>query len=346
MSRARGAATLAALLAITTTGAAAAAPVSVPEWAPASAPASTTAQVRVDAHMHVHSPQILAFLPDYCSSPGRSGKCDPRFIAALTADDALAQLDAAGIATGQLMSTGYLAESPMMVPARTDAAQLLRGANAFTVNLATRNPRFRAFIGINPMTSTALPEIAHWAGNPHVAGVKIHVTNSRADLRAPEQLATLAGVFRACDAAGLAVAIHLRTFASDYGAVDVANFLRVVRPAAGDTPVQIAHAGGWGGLDGNTFAALGAFADALERDPALGRQLYFDLAMVFDQDTSQADLDRLAVLVRRIGVEHFLPGSDWPFSGDLDRYYGQTYPRLPLSEAEWRTLRSNVLPLR
>jgi predicted TIM-barrel fold metal-dependent hydrolase len=312
---------------------------------PAMGAATPLPPVRVDHHMHVHSPAILGFLPDYCSSSGRIGKCDPEFLKPYTVNDALAEMDKAGVRRGVLLSTAYLAESPMMQPPRADAADILRAANDWTVKVARTHPdRLAAFIGVNPITATAVPEIARWKGDPAVTGVKIHVTNSGVDLRNPDDIRKLAGVFRAAAASRLAIVIHMRTRAKDYGAQDVRIFLRDVLPAAGDTTVQIAHSGGWGGLDANTLDALGAFADAIEARPALRRHLFFDLAAVWDDKSSAADKARFVTLIRRIGLRQFLPASDWPFRHDLADYYGRNYPSLPLSDDEWAVIRSNVAP--
>ncbi len=295
--------------------------------------------VRVDHHMHVHSLAILGFLEGYCASPGRASPCPPAFTKPLTTDDLLKDMDAAGIRKGWLMSTGYLAQSPMMVPPAPDAVAILRAANDFTVAQARAHPdRLAAFIGVNPLTDDALPEIARWKSDPAVTGIKLHLTNSGLDLRAPDQAAKLAAVFRAAAGNGWIIMIHMRTRAEDYGARDVEIFLRDVLPAAGETPVLIAHAGGWGGTNRFTLGALSAFADAVERDPSLRGRLWFDLAQVFDDKTAPADLQALTDLIRRIGADRFVTGSDWPFAEDLKAYYAQTYPLLPLTADEWRAV--------
>ena len=180
------------------------------------------AQVRTDHHMHVHSPAILKMLPAYCASPGRKGACDARFTEPLTVDDLLAQMDKAGVQHGWLMSTAYLARSPMMVPALPDAAQITRDANDFTVGLARAHPdRLSTFIGLNPLAPDALDEIARWKGDCAVTGLKLHLTNSEVDLRDPAQVAKLAAVFKAAAGNGWTIMIHMRTRAADYGAQDL-----------------------------------------------------------------------------------------------------------------------------
>lgn len=305
----------------------------------AASPASDP--VRTDHHVHVHAPEILAFLPAYCASPGRIGACDPAFIEPRTVKDLLGNMDDAGVGTAWMMSTGYLAESPMMVPPLANAPALVHAANAFTVGQARAHPdRLVAFIGVNPLTPTALAEIAAWKDEPFATGVKIHLTNSDVDLRDPDQVFRLAAVFDAAAAAGMTIMIHMRTRAEDYGSRDVRIFAEQILPHAGTARVIIAHSGGWGGLDANTWEAMEGFRQVLAERPELKTNLYFDLAQVFDADTSQDDLARLVRVMRDIGVERFVAGSDWPFSGRLDGYLNGAMARLPLTPDETRALRT------
>lgn len=286
--------------------------------------------LRTDHHVHVHAPEILDYLPDYCASPARLGPCDPSFVHPYTPADLLAEMDEAGIDRAFLMSSGYLAESPMMSPPRPDAAELLHLANVFTVELAGEHPdRISAFIGLNPLTDTARAELEFWRGDPRVAGVKLHLTNSDVDLRDPAQVAQLAGVFAAAAQARMAIMIHMRTRAEDYGRRDVSIFLEQVLPHADGVPVIVAHSGGWGGLDDNTWDALEGFAE--HRETYASANLWFDLAQVLDLGTPSADLVRLERLMRKVGVERFVAGSDWPFSGNLRTYLDKTYGRLDLT---------------
>lgn len=255
-------------------------------------------------------------------------------------------MDKAGIKRALVLSTGYLPESPMMNPPPADAAKLMRAANDWTVNLVHDHPdRFRAFIAVDPLRPSALAEIARWKGNPAVTGLKLHLTSSGVDLRNDAHVAALARVFKAAGEAHWAILVHLRTQRGDYGAADVQRFIKGVLPAAAGTPVQIAHAGGWGGIDKATLSALGAFADGMRSDPPRFRQVWFDLSGVWTDTTSTPDKLALVALIRKIGLKHFLPGSDWPYNDtDLADYYGRVYPPLPLTPAEWTVIRTNVAP--
>lgn len=299
---------------------------------------------RVDHHVHVHSPTIRALLPQFCASVAKYGGCDAPTKSPLTETDLLAQMADAGIVRAILVSTGYLAVSKLMQPPRNNALQLLRSANAWTVEQAVQRPeRFRAFVAVDPLHPNAVDEIAFWRGKPGVAGVKIHLTSAAADLRKPGDLAKISSVFKASSDAGLPVLVHLRTMRMDYGAEDVHLFLEHVA-AVTKTPIQIAHAAGWGGVDAPTLQALNTFADALERQPARFGHVFFDLSGVWTEKTADQDLVALTSLIDRVGAQRFLPASDWPFSGQIKHYYDEVYPRLPLTVETWRTVLANVAP--
>ncbi|GLK49316.1 hypothetical protein GCM10017620_22890 [Brevundimonas intermedia] len=309
--------------------------------------AQTRIPVQTDHHVHVHSPAILEILPAYCSSPGRIGACDPAFVEPLTADDLLADMDEADVQTAWMMSTAYLAESPMMVPPLADAATRVHDANAFIVATAAAHPgRLIAFVSVNPLTPDALAEIETWRDAPFAEGLKLHLTNSGVDLRNPDHVRRLADVFDAASDARLTIMIHMRTRVEDYGARDVRIFVEQVLPHARNIPVVIAHSGGWGGLDANTWDALEGFRQILADQPDIFPNLFFDLAQVFDADTSSENRARLVDVMRSIGVERFAPGSDWPFSGPLDGYLNDAMGLLPLSSQEAEALRRRRIAVR
>jgi predicted TIM-barrel fold metal-dependent hydrolase len=302
--------------------------------------------VRVDHHVHLNSPAIQAFLPAFCEGMRRFGGCDAALTTPHSAEDLLTAMDRAGIQRALVLSDGYLPESPMVEPQRSDAADLMRAANDWTVKLARRYPnRLSAFVAVDPLQPTALPEIARWRGDPAVAGIKLHLTSSGVNLRKDSDIASLVSVFRAAAQARFAIVIHLRTQQMDYGAPDIWRFAEEVLPAAGDTPVQIAHAAGWSGIDSATLSALGAFADEIEANPHRFRHVWFDLSGVWTDKTSPSDKQALIALIRRVGPKHFLAGSDWPYNGDnLKDYYNRVYPELPLTQGEWAIIRSNIAP--
>jgi hypothetical protein len=80
-------------------------------------------------------------------------------------------------------------------------------------------------------------------------------------------------------------------------------------------------------------------------NPRRFRHVWFDLSGVWTDKSSAADKQTLVALIRRIGLRHFLPGSDWPYNGDnLADYYNRVYPDLLLTQSEWGIIRRNVAP--
>jgi hypothetical protein len=120
-------------------------------------------------------------------------------------------------------------------------------------------------------------------------------------------LQRFAAVFHAAASNHFAVVIHLRTQRMDYGAIDTRRFIEKVLPSAGNTPVQIAHAAGWSGIDAATLSALSAFADAMADNPERFRHVWFDLSDMWQpyldvirQNCSQAlhILDRFHIVAK------------------------------------------------
>jgi len=131
----------------------------------------------------------------------------------------------------------------------------------------------------------------------------------------------------------------------------VAIFLKDVAPYARGAPIQIAHAAAGGGIGPDTLSALGAFADAINHDPAATKNLFFDLAMVPDEMSNTqklaatpANIAALKVLIYRIGLKRFVLGSDWTYPLGLVRYYADEREALKLPDADWAILASNVAP--
>jgi predicted TIM-barrel fold metal-dependent hydrolase len=310
--------------------------------APLHAARGKPVSVTVDHHVHVRSPAIQAIMPAYCASAGKSSFCDNALAGSPSVDDLLRTMDAAGIRRARLMSTAYMAESPIMTAPLPDHVEIVRAANDFTVALARARPdRFEAYIAVNPVTSTALPEIARWRGDPHVAGLKLHLANSRFDYHNPEHVKALAEVFRAAASAHLRIMAHIRQGATGYGAPEARIFLNEILPSARGTTVQLAHIAGWGSIDTPTLDALGVFAGACEQDRSTCANLYFDLAAIDPAIVSDDKKIALVGLMRRIGLRHFVPASDWPVTRDLAAYYA-ALATLPLTPAEWKRVAHNV----
>jgi predicted TIM-barrel fold metal-dependent hydrolase len=306
----------------------------------------------VDHHMHIFSPEAARVLKISCARLGPV-KCPPEISKnPSTGQEAVQALDHAGIQTGVLLSTGYFFGSPTVADLKLDVPAETRAENTFVVDQAKGQcGRLIAFISVNPLAANALDEIAYWGRKGGATGLKLHLGNSHFDFRSPQQVRKLAAIFRLAARLEFAIVVHLETSVADFGARDIRTFLTEVAPFARRVPIQVAHAGGGGGADAHTLSSLGEFADAFERDPQDGKNIFFDLAMVPDEMSnttkiaaSADNIAKLKALMERIGLKRFVLASDWTYPLNLEKYYADEKAALNFSEHDWRLLASNVAP--
>lgn len=302
----------------------------------------------VDHHLHIQGPDVSDELRKKAErSPHIFAEISPEILKPHSGADALAALDEAGIVQGVLLSQAYSFSSPTATPG-IDIAALTRRENQYNVDAALASGgRLKTFIGINPFSSIAIEEVRYWAGREGVTGIKLHLSNSGFNPGSPDYLTTLASFFDEVRAVRLPLIIHVKS-ALKYAPSDTTHLIEQVLPHAGNQPIQIAHAGGGGGLDEPTVSALSLYADAIERKAPGAETLLFDLAVVLVRDVSDpvsADLlHRLADLIRRIGLSRFLVGSDWPSLCPPREHNRLMLSQIPLSPEEWRLILANRAP--
>jgi predicted TIM-barrel fold metal-dependent hydrolase len=305
-----------------------------------------TIQAIGDYHMHIQGPGISAELQ-------RLKAADPKIFEMMSDDmmhdrggaDAVRILDLAGIRQGTLLSVAYMFASPLLKPAPTDIAGLTRAENAFNVDARlSSDGRLKAFVSVNPIAPGAIEELTYWRNRPGVDGLKLHLANSGFNPRLPGDVEKLAGVFDFARSAALPIAIHVR-HAKDYSAEDARVFIDKVLSKAGDLSVQIAHGGSWGSLDQATIDTLSLYADAIERKAPGTKNLVIELALVvIDKKTDPALAAAFAKAMRRIGLDRFILGSDWPAIYTPGDYYALLRTQIPLEPEEWRTIFANEAP--
>jgi predicted TIM-barrel fold metal-dependent hydrolase len=148
----------------------------------------------------------------------------------------------------------------------------------------------------------------------------------------------------------MAIAVHFRASIGrkrPYGAAQVRLFLDQVLPMAPDVPVQIAHFAGSGPgyEDAPAQEAMSAFAAAVARHEPATRRLWFDVASIVDADISPATAAQVVRLIRQVGADRVLYGSDAAVGTNLrPREAWAAFRRLPLTPAELMTIANNVAP--
>ena len=292
-----------------------------------------------DHHQHVASPEMVVF-QGYANQG----------ITAITAENVIKLLDAAGIQKGVLLSTAYAYGRPGREP--QDEYTRVKAENDWVGAQAALYPkRLVAFCGFNPLKDYAVDEITRCARDPRLnRGIKLHFGNSDVQLEKPEHLEKLKAVFRAANANRMAIVVHARASISldrPYGAEQARLFLEQLMPLAANITVQIAHLAGSGpGYDDSLAdAALEVYIGAIAKHDPRTKNLWFDLTSNANPANSPERSALLAKRIRSIGVKRVLYGTDvtiGPFLSPRDSW--AEVCRLDLSDKEIKTVAKNKAP--
>lgn len=313
-----------------------------PRWNPPLPPAVA------DHHMHIQGPRLTRLIGDTDHQyPKEFSDLSPEFLKERTGTMALADLNQANVEYGVLLSEAYMFASPIMhfKLTRRQVVSYTREENEFNVDAARASGgRLVAFVGVDPLASNAIPELRYWAAAGGADGVKLHLANSAFNPQSPLDVMKLAHFVDVARQLNMPIIVHVRN-AKHYTASDAQVFISQVLPYAGDLPIQIAHAGGWGGLDDQTLAALSEYATAIRDHKEGTKNLFFDLALVVMHRTTDPKLlARLVKLMREIGMSRFVMGSDWPAMYSTREYYSLLESELPLKRHEWNVVLQNRAP--
>lgn len=294
---------------------------------------------RADHHQHLFSPDLAALL-----SSGET-KFEP-----LAADELIRMLDDAKIERAVVLSTAYLYGSASR--SLPDEYERTRAMNDWVAAEAAKYPkRLVAFCGFNPLKPYAIAELERCAAAPlRMRGIKLHMGNGDVQLQDPAHVEQLQRVFRAANAHGMSIAIHLRASISrkrPYGAEQSKIFLEQVLPAAPDVTVQVAHlaASGPGYGDAPGEEAVGPFADAFRRRDPRVRNLVLDVSGIAHPEMPAAEAARFVQRIREVGVEHLVYGSDSARGGNPPpKETWEAFRALPLTDDELARIIRNVAP--
>lgn len=288
---------------------------------------------RADHHMHLASADLCRLV----------GEClESNHPAAVYAADAVRVLDEAHVEKGVILSCAYLYGLPSLHLTSRTIAEKVRRENEFTAAQVALYPtRLVGFLSVNPLLNSAIEEIKFWQGRRRFAGLKLHFTASAVHMKDAGARRKVGKVLAEAAAEHLPIVIHIG--GGSFDAADAELFIRDVLPQAGDSWVQIAHAGGgMPRVDSNNLAVLRTFADHMVRDDAATRRVLFDLSYVPAPDEGAPARAALLEQMRRIGMKRFLFGSD--FNVLTPRQEIDDLRKLGLSDEEWRTISSNCAP--
>ena len=291
-----------------------------------------------DFHQHLFSPAAAAML----STPAAT-------VPTLTAAEVVSLLDSAGIRRAMVLSVAYMYGSPARSVA--DEREKVRAENDWTAaQVSQYSERLAAACSVNPLKDYALDEIARCARHPVLRrALKLHFGNSDVRTDLPEHVERLKHAFRAANANGMAIVVHLHaniTNARPYGAEQARTFIEHLLPEAPDVVVQVAHLAGAGGSDNpRADRALEALADAIARDDPRMRNVWFDVTAVVTARITEADARKVADQIRRIGPARVLYGTDASIGANARPRQGwAAFRTIPLTEAECGVIAANVPP--
>lgn len=174
-----------------------------------------------DHHMHVWSAEARDGLVRLISET-REG--EPPQLPTFDGDQAAAQLEAAGIERGVLLSTAYLFGSPDVDFA--DEREKVRRENDWVARQVAAHPdRLVAFFGVNPLADYAGDVARRCAEVDECTGIKLQLADSDVDLHDEAHVRALRSFFRTANELGLPVVVHLQTRDEDFGAAEVDVFV-------------------------------------------------------------------------------------------------------------------------
>jgi predicted TIM-barrel fold metal-dependent hydrolase len=290
--------------------------------------ATGASRPRVDYHQHLVSP---AFVP-IVKLPARDGKA------------LVAMLDSAGIEKAVVLSVGYSYGDERKN--LDDPDKLTRIENDWTsAQVSASGGRLIGFCSANPLRDAALAEIERCLGLPGMRGIKQHFGNAGVTLRDPAHVSRMEQIFRLAQTKAVPVLVHMRARGgANYGAEDARVFLDNLVAAAPSIDVVVAHLGYTGPGYPGEDSVMAVFGAAAERQDPRMRNVYFDVATNVHAETTPQAAAAIASRIRQVGVARVLYGSDLnPPGGSISSGWEIFRNKLPLTEAELRTIASNVL---
>lgn len=286
-----------------------------------------------DHHQHLGSQQALSVFS---------------FSKPITAADLIAEMDAAGIDRAVVLSAAYGFSNPFQNPGPDEYARVRAENDWVSLQIAKYPKRLIGFCSVNPIRDYALGEIERCSKDPNLrTGLKLHFGNSDVNLDIADPVERTRAVFAAANAHGMAIVVHARSNVDHkrpYGEKQARVFLDRLLPAAPDITVQIAHLAGAGGYDPAIDAALGVYAEAIERGDPRVRHLYFDASGIPISGMWEQSAALLTKRVHQIGVDRILFGCDSPIPGNSPREFLERWRKLPFTDEEFQRIETNIAP--
>lgn len=294
-----------------------------------------TQQLPIDHHVHIFSPDLLKNL--------KINKYGSELLSGNEAlysniDTILVKNEAQKLC---VISTGYGYRLRYIDPKNELALQLKE--HNFLSSLVNRHPgRILPFYGIDPLKPYAIQLIDRARQFLNFEGVKLHFQASHVDFRKEEHIQSLHEIFTYTGKHNLPLIIHLKNHKSDFGETEVKFFFSDILPEEYSQTIIFAHLGGGGWVTEKSIQITKSILCAAET-ANVQHNIYFDISAIINEQfqhlESVSDVEKTNLL-KTIGVERLLMGSDYPLTSSKD-FYKQLKSRLSLGKRQWKKIIKN-----
>lgn len=191
-------------------------------------------------------------------------------------------------------------------------------------------------------------ELKRCSANPNLTGLKLHLPTAGFELANEDHRKKLSAVLSFCNENDVPILMHLDSLNGEFGPRETTSFWKDIVAPHENLKLILAHLGSTGGYSSRAAALLDSL-DTLRKANKLpcAKNVYFDLsgAILLEETdglpTTNADRkERLVKHMRSIGLDRFLPASDFPALPP--KALLRTFKKIKLTNEEIRILRSNV----
>ena len=265
-----------------------------------------------DYHIHLMSPGLIMEL----QKAGETFSRNPLYYTQL---DSIIEINEAEKMIA--ISMAYLYDSPWI--AFNDATvQNIRLENNYLSEQIKKYPnRVVGFFGIAPLRGDAIEEIKRCRDTLGLHGIKLHFNANQIDLNNHAHREKIESIFAFAANKKIPLLVHLQNAELDSGGEKANIFIDSLLSPMESLTVIIAHMGTSGGFTFKTEEILMEFAEAIKEKPQLAKHsIYFDCsAVVMERERSiwsgfgsSNRKKRLTDLIRQLGLERILFGTDYP----------------------------------
>jgi len=246
-----------------------------------------------------------------------------------------------------LVAGGYAYSQSYLLEKKKDRKTYVMAENDSLAAMVDRHPeRLLGFYGLNPLESFSFREMKRCHEELNLDGLKLHFHASRINLRKHKFVKKVKKLFSYAAKNDIPILLHLKNNLSDFGRGDVELFVDNILEAIPPVRLILAHMGGDGGFTRETVAVLETFINYFDdKKHHPDHQIYFELsgAVIYQNldYPGKVSYERLAELIRQIGLDRVVYGSDYPVMPSVE-YRKLLKKYLPLEEKEFKQIFENT----